>query len=792
MSRLGWAGLYLAVVALGAHLGPAGVSTTRVAIAAGLALWGVAALRESDSRLVRALAIAAGAVIVLRFADGRAGLAALALLVACVAAPARRASAGFLAAVLGWSLLTSGIPWVGRFEVELSRGVSHAAGLLTGRRLDLGPSASGLHLLTVWILATLAATSGRRTFVLRRILAGAGAWFAYSAALPWIVDLLQAQALAPRGLLNMANVHPEPGTAGSAGVMFACLPIPCLLYMLLAPSSLSGETGETGEMGRAAGPLRPRAPAVIPAGAAVVLACLMVVTALPGSSRSGDVMILRTPTIDFSRPTKDRQGLRNAGMFGMLEPYLRMAGHRLRVVDRPVRPELLERASVLAVVLPVTPPEERERAALVPFLRRGGTLLVLGDHTDLLGTRSALNGWTGRWGVRFRFDSAYPVRRQWAGCIERADGGDPRWTGIGTGASLAISGGAAPLVVGRYALSDRGDRSNGGAGAFLGNYIYDEGERVGDLVLAASAREGRGRVVVFGDTSSLQNLMLPWSYPFVAALVDDLARTPRWGRDLGLALAGLLGALLGLMGLRGDARAAAALPSALLVALACTFASGGPERPEPPVSRFPVAHVDASHMNEFALELWRRDSIGGLLVNLQRDGFLPIVRFRGFGSSPPGPADLPVLVAPRVALGRREAENLRRHVEAGGSLLLAAGAAHGPAAAPLLESFGLRVGNVPLGPVPVEPDMTRDELERAMRSPQFRDAWPVIALAQGAARSLFEASGYTVVAESSGKAGRLVVLGDPDFLTDSVLEDEQSSWPGNVDYLERLLRGEGG
>ena len=41
-------------------------------------------------------------------------------------------------------------------------------------------------------------------------------------------------------------------------------------------------------------------------------------------------------------------------------------------------------------------------------------------------------------------------------------------------------------------------------GSFLGNYHYDEGERLGDVVLVATATHGRGRVVVWGDTSAFQ------------------------------------------------------------------------------------------------------------------------------------------------------------------------------------------------------------------------------------------------------------------------------------------------
>ena len=41
-------------------------------------------------------------------------------------------------------------------------------------------------------------------------------------------------------------------------------------------------------------------------------------------------------------------------------------------------------------------------------------------------------------------------------------------------------------------------------GSFLGNYHYDQGERLGDVVLVATTTYGRGRIVVWGDTSAFQ------------------------------------------------------------------------------------------------------------------------------------------------------------------------------------------------------------------------------------------------------------------------------------------------
>ncbi len=48
-----------------------------------------------------------------------------------------------------------------------------------------------------------------------------------------------------------------------------------------------------------------------------------------------------------------------------------------------------------------------ERRVVLNFVSAGGSLLVLGDHTDVFGLMRGFNTLVGPEGVRFRFDSAY-------------------------------------------------------------------------------------------------------------------------------------------------------------------------------------------------------------------------------------------------------------------------------------------------------------------------------------------------------------------------------------------------
>ena len=99
-------------------------------------------------------------------------------------------------------------------------------------------------------------------------------------------------------------------------------------------------------------------------------------------------------------------------------------------------------------------------------MARGGSLLVLGDHTDVFGLMRGFNTLLGPLGIRFRFDSAYKARETWRGCQAAAPDLDRMGMGRREPRSRrrrfawSSADHARPLLVGRYAFSDAGIREN--------------------------------------------------------------------------------------------------------------------------------------------------------------------------------------------------------------------------------------------------------------------------------------------------------------------------------------------
>src|SRR5260370_16509 len=75
--------------------------------------------------------------------------------------------------------------------------------------------------------------------------------------------------------------------------------------------------------------------------------------------------------------------------------------------------------------------------------------------------------------------------------------------GVGVGDRVRPQWPARPLLTRRGGWNAPGDE--GRSAAMMGNHHSDAGERLGDIVLISEQPIGKGKVVVFGDTSGFTN-----------------------------------------------------------------------------------------------------------------------------------------------------------------------------------------------------------------------------------------------------------------------------------------------
>jgi hypothetical protein len=487
--------------------------------------------------------------------------------------------------------------------------------------------------------------------------------------------------------------------------------------------------------------------------APVALAVLvpLVTTLAPGPSRVGrngipspsaehgllagkKIVACNQGYLDWERPVHGRYGQASAGMYGMLPEFVASLGGRLEPSDE-LSAQHLQEADVLLLIHPVGPWPEDRLARVREFVLRGGSLLVLAgtpvregelasSYDDVLGyvltgnaerdsvplnegeAAPAENARPAAAAIEVRFDTAASVTWHWQDAyaamahpaVMGVEDGRNRF-GMVSGPSLRVRWPARPILVGRWGWSDPGIDL-----ALTRVYRYHAGEKLGDLVLAAEQRLGRGTVVVVSDAFGFTNEGNVNSYVFTGRMLAYLAGGAGSPQAAWRQLLGLLAcvALVGLVALPLEAvrLARVAVILALVLAGSRTISSLSmrvlPDgRQHAPSNN--VAYIDASHMEAYSDAGWGFDGVAGLALTLMRNGFQAFL-LPELTSERLGRAGMLVSIAPSRPFSRAEAAAVRRFVEDGGIFICTVGADRVWPVQPLLEEFDLRVPPVPIPP----------------------------------------------------------------------------------------------
>lgn len=686
-----------------------------------------------------------------------------------LAAAALGAPAGAAAAVLGASLLSSLAAWIPGLS---GLGVAVATALY---RAPAGPTAVGLPAL-VWALLFLlprARRIPRARLGSALILLAAAAWGCDPLAQFWH-DHLGSYS----GAAHAGHDHPRG--------LFSRLPI--LLTLCALAVAVAWRHAAAAPSGQA----RPdRRGAARLAGAA---ACGVALALLIGGWRGAGepdrrIAVLNVGGIDWDRPNWEGFGNYSGGMFGLLPAYLKDAGWQVEALAEEELPGFgLERARLLVMINCHRAWSAAERERLEGFLRAGGSLLILGDHTDVFGLMRGFNSLTVPWGIEFRYDSAYHHGGGWADDLAWLPGAlgpwrDPRDAFIGIGASLELAPPARSLLTARTAFSDIGVPENY-MGSFLGNYAHDPGERVGDLCLIAERSFGRGRALVYGDTSGFQNGSLPVSFArHLAPVLDELARPRGFALPHALesALALIAAALILLaLALPGAGAVSGLLAGGLGFALASGALGAGGSAAE--FDRFELGRallLDESALPEIGHYSAEWNSPGPLTSCAFRSD-LRAWHQRDWDSAAVRRARGIALIGPRRALSPRQIADLDAACAGGATVLVAAAYGDDRGVADWLAAHGVMIAPTRLGSVPPQGRQSEEE-------PRFLDASPLLLYAATGAEALYRYGEHVLAAAIPIGAGWLVVIGDTRFFSTTNVEGSWGWWGGNLRFLHDLI-----
>ena len=499
------------------------------------------------------------------------------------------------------------------------------------------------------------------------------------------------------------------------------------------------------------------------------------------SNRS--ILLYSRGVLNWNKPVFGSYGLRSSGMFGMLPDYLKAFGLNVKT-DSTITRSLLEKTGTLVIFNPDEKFSPQQLNSIRQFVRQGGSLFVLGDHTGLGGIRKPLNHLLEFTGIEFNFDCAHYLKKDWRDSFEffphpiTKKLNNNRDIGISVGASLTLkSWQAYPLITAKFGFSDKGNALNE-HNAFMGNRRYDPGERIGDIILVAASKYGKGKILVFGDTSSLQNGVLCENSDFIVQIFNWLNQQDKLSFIGAKTLVGFLSIILALFCILLAHRIFYNKIGYPVIVLVVSFLFAGMLNHKDASVYFPkgnTACIDMAHLEQ--VEKYGEMGYWPLTYNLMRNNFLPFI-YRSYNKEAMDKSKIFIVISPARKFSQNEIESMHTLIVNGGTVLWSVGYEEKQNSMNVLQKYGFDIDNIPLGPAPKE---------KTDKSVNFTEAWPIISKNKENTEILCRAWDYPVIMANKIGKGHFILIADSYFLLSRNLETENRVYENNIFFLKSLF-----
>ena len=193
-----------------------------------------------------------------------------------------------------------------------------------------------------------------------------------------------------------------------------------------------------------------------------------------------------------------------------------------RVLASALTDNDLRDCSVFIIKMPTRSYSENEIQTVLDYVRRGGSLILIGDHTNVFGTSTNLNAIASHFGILYNFDAVHDAFQHERQVLTSAFGREhPAVVNTGatlmaTSCSLSLAGSAIPVRVGRSVYADAGAYQNT---SFFGNSQWDADERGVAVIQAAYSEYGEGKVLALADSTIYSTFTF-----YFPGIWDQLAR----------------------------------------------------------------------------------------------------------------------------------------------------------------------------------------------------------------------------------------------------------------------------
>jgi hypothetical protein len=700
-------------------------------------------------------------------------------------------------AVLGlYRLAFSSIPLVWYLADTIGSAFGWLGGVLAFKRLRVGATYGGIDYLITLAVLLIACRRFMPTPRGKRLLIAIAAIVA--AHLIYLIVLARvapAVATAPPPVRDPNAIGPPDWSWPAALrtlVPWNLPAIAALLHGAIAVFILRSAAKDIPSTAASAPPPRsfPSRRAKLAIAIALLLPVLITLTFGSCNLKGKKIVFSEKGFLNWLKPRHGEYGRLGIGMYGMMPQYIQSLGARC-VISPNLSAADLRDADAVVLMFPNEPWEAGQLERLWKYARDGGSLLVMGEHSskepDVPWERGGnrYNEALLPTSIQVAFDAAEFAVGGWLQSYQamahpaNAGVGDYRNEfGVVIGASLTAHWPAAPTLIGIHGWNDLGDEKSDRA--MLGNNQYDPGERLGDIILAAEQPIGRGRIMAFGDTSSLTNGITMGSHVFTSRLFAYLADQPgspqaSWRQILGAIAAGtLLVLLLGMTRPEMIVASAFALSLSTVICAAINerisrvIPDGGANTPNG------LAYIDTSHLSAAAEESWRPEGTMGLAMTLLRDGYLTLT-LPDFDLERIRRAGIVVTVSPNRPFSASERAAVREFVEDGGIFICTTGYDQRFGSESLMADFGFGFGERG-DPRPPQPwghfKSPYLDLGGSFAYVRFHAGWPIYCT-DASARIISYGPGNTpVILMRRMGQGKFVMIGDSGFAMNKNLEHE--------------------
>jgi hypothetical protein len=210
-----------------------------------------------------------------------------------------------------------------------------------------------------------------------------------------------------------------------------------------------------------------------------------------------------------------------------------------------INPGILDKYDILIIKTPTNPFSPNEIIAITDFVERGGSLFLIGDHTNVFGTSSCLNPIAQKFGFKYNYDATYdlssgkltfykPMKYLSHPVIQNVD-----FLLFGTSCSLETSTLSESIITGYGIKSMYADYSRK-------NFFPDGADSpnisCGLFTQMAGVKSGKGRVLFFTDSTIFSNFWM-----FMSGKAELLLGSLNWlNRQNYLAFLNLLLIIFGI------------------------------------------------------------------------------------------------------------------------------------------------------------------------------------------------------------------------------------------------------